>query len=425
MGDVVEAFPRLDPYEVTPLFSLGIQAAIDDGSAQISHDSIRSMLERQQADKQESAIMRLRAVASLSSYGNWLAAQHPAANTNAAPLRRSSIGQRLRAQRAIGPRHSTGIAILDTAMRGGLPVEKVMGICGAPNAGKTSVACQIADRYSRTDVAVGWCCYDGSASEVDARRLQALGVLRQDAENPNEATIAFAERELGSLPFEMYDYGPDGRPIGIEAAALDLAQRYPNQPRCLVVDSIQKAPGEGSKLERVAATLAAIRNVAMNPATRCMVIFTSEVSREFYRNELQASAMNDMAAGKESGDIEYVAQTFLVLRTTKDGDGLVSVSVPKNKLGSHVPDFLLKQDFARTTFTHVADGGANVDAKQALKLAPLRAKALELLKANPGILKSALKGLMRGKAADAQEAINSLVDERLVRFTLNGNCCRA
>jgi predicted ATP-dependent serine protease len=90
-------------------------------------------------------------------------------------------------------------------LRGGIQVKKTVVVGGAPGAGKTSLARQIADRFCRNSVAVGWLAIDEEPAGIDARRLQAIGVSRELAEEPDEPTIAFAETELGALPFEVFE----------------------------------------------------------------------------------------------------------------------------------------------------------------------------------------------------------------------------
>ncbi len=59
------------------------------------------------------------------------------------------------------------------------------------------------------------------------------------------------------------------------------------------------------------------------------MIFTSEVSRAFYRDPKLAKDLDAMAAFKDSGDLEYLIDDALVLTTAKDEPGVIYVEVPK------------------------------------------------------------------------------------------------
>jgi hypothetical protein len=59
-----------------------------------------------------------------------------------------------------------------------------------------------------------------------------------------------------------------------------------------------------------------------------------EMNRGAYRSEDASERYNDLAAGKESGAIEYAAKAQIVLRSVKGRDDLVQVRVPKIKRGT-------------------------------------------------------------------------------------------
>jgi len=60
------------------------------------------------------------------------------------------------------PKHPTGIAALDRATRGGLRPGTFVGIGGAPGAGKTTLAIQLAVHYARAGVLVAILAADGA-----------------------------------------------------------------------------------------------------------------------------------------------------------------------------------------------------------------------------------------------------------------------
>jgi hypothetical protein len=260
------------------------------------------------------------------------------------------ILERLRELRDQGPPMPTGIDPIDKSTRGGLRAEKMVVLGGAPGAGKTSLMRQIADYMSRDGVAVGWFAADEEPVGIDIRRVQALGVPRDEAERPSDATLERVRLALVPLPFEIYDTA-DGWTL--ETAAVDHARAYPDKPRVFFVDSLQTARTERSagleKKGRIDDVVLTLKNLSRHPATKCAVVVTSELARGSYRNEASADATSDLAAFKESGDIEYAGQVLMVLRSLPGESEVVSASQPKNRLGVK-RDFLLAFDRETTNF---------------------------------------------------------------------------
>jgi hypothetical protein len=74
------------------------------------------------------------------------------------------------------------------------------------------------------------------------------------------------------------------------------------------------------------------------------------MNRGGYRNEQAADGYNDMAAGKESGSIEYQAKAQLTLRSVKGHGSVIEVHAPKIKRGAEDADglrFYLRFDRVR------------------------------------------------------------------------------
>jgi KaiC/GvpD/RAD55 family RecA-like ATPase len=260
----------------------------------------------------------------------------------------TTTAERLRSARKLGPRHPTGLPQLDVMLRGGIQVEKTMVVGGAPGAGKTSVARQIADHWCRRGVAVGWLAIDEEPAGIDARRLQSIGVPRALAEEPDEATIRLADAELSELPFHVFDE------LMVEDVFEAMAERYPNQPRAVVLDSLQtvatrQSAGIDSRRERIDDVVATAKRCSRAAQTAAIVLFTSELARGAYRSKQSSEQIEDLAAFKESGGIEYGGHVLLVMRTSKGDASLVEVNVPKNRVGSK-GEFALRLDFETATF---------------------------------------------------------------------------
>jgi hypothetical protein len=116
----------------------------------------------------------------------------------------------------------------------------------------------------------------------------------------------------------------------------------------LVVDSLQTAPALGtaeatSPRERVDAVVAACKRVAARGA---LVLATCELARGAYRSRDAKERIDDLAAFKESGGIEYGATCALVLRSVPETPDLIDATFAKNRVGTKL-DFRLRLDRAR------------------------------------------------------------------------------
>lgn len=336
------------------------------------------------------------------------------------PLPTGGIVERLRGLQNQGPRRPTGIPPLDRALRGGMREEKVMIIGGAPGAGKTSLARQIADYMARTGVVVGWLASDEEPEDIDMRRLQAIGVPRHVAEQPDEATLQLAARELQGLPFVMFDAQAGWT---IETAFAELGRLYPDQPRMFVIDSLQtvqtaRTTSIDSKRERIDDVLATAKQLCRAPATRCFVIFTSELARGAYRSESSVEATSDISAFKESGGIEYAGQVLLVLRSVKGDGQFVDVTMPKNRLGTKL-DFLLKLDLDTTNLTESFENPHDASIKAAAEAAIPSVQEVLGTVGWPGCTQSALEKQC-GRKAEVVRACLRLMVERKIAKVLSG-----
>jgi hypothetical protein len=133
----------------------------------------------------------------------------------------------------------------------------------------------------------------------------------------------------------------------------------------LVVDSLQRCRSRVSDAapdprQRVDAVLAACKR-AVNRGI--VVIATSEVNRGSYRSKKVEEQTTDLAATKESGYIEFAAQTLLILKTTAGDDDVVSVATPKNRGGTHA-SFRLRLDRETMGYTEVQDDGDGISRAQ-------------------------------------------------------------
>jgi KaiC/GvpD/RAD55 family RecA-like ATPase len=244
----------------------------------------------------------------------------------------------------------TGIAALDEACRGGLPIPWRMIIVGAPSAGKTAMQIVIADHLARALGAagayVGILAVDEDPDDLLVRLLQIAGFTVAEAEARAPDMLARMDEALKTVNVRLYDAQHT-----IESAAADLAlhAHAAGRQAALFIDSMHSVRSatcrtEATGREIVDANGAAIRQVATQ--YRMLVVTTAEANRASYRQRKPGpdEQMNDLAAGAESRVIEYVAQTQLVLRTPPDHPDIVHVRVAKNRRAIRGVEFWLRLD---------------------------------------------------------------------------------
>jgi KaiC/GvpD/RAD55 family RecA-like ATPase len=326
------------------------------------------------------------------------------------------------------PRVSTGVAALDIATRGGVPTGRVMVLAGAPGAGKTTFAVQLAYDSALRGMPVAFHAADESGEGIRIRFGQLSGLNRDDLEKRDplalEHLAGIVSTDLASLV--LCDQEEHGQTL--EDVALALARRARGGPALLVADSLQKIVVSGTlQAENPRARVAVEACVRIAKRHRFLVVVTSEVARGFYRGGDEREP-NALAAGKDSGSIEFGADLQLVLRSVPDGAGDVDVDVPKNRLGSDKPTFRMRIDHHRARMSPLETALPKAPAKgdvagarlaqheaavkkmrDAVVLAVIRAKTPITSRAN-------LRRLVAGKGDVIETAITRLFDEgRLVR----------
>lgn len=326
-----------------------------------------------------------------------------------------SLVERLQRAGGGGPPYRTGIEPLDVHLRGGMRAEKIMAVGGAPGSGKTTLVTQAGRNLARQGVAVAFLAVDEEPAGIDARNLQSVGIPRDHAEAPEAEDIELAERELGSLPFEVLD------DCTLEDAFEVLAAKYPNAARCVIADSIQRiqtrqTPYIESIRERVSDVIATAKRCARNPNTRAIVILTSELARGAYRSKKSEEQIDDLAAFKESGAVEYGMHVGLVLRTAAGDPSLVRVSMPKNRTGTRGP-FGLRLDFETATFTAEELPEDESDSERLADFDKLCDRVLGAVKANPGASSRRIRTEVGAKRDAVYAALEKLETHGAIRNT--------
>jgi hypothetical protein len=254
---------------------------------------------------------------------------------------------------------------------------------------------------------------DEGADGLLMRVGQSLGLDRDALENGEGDTGEELAAHLEALPaFMLVDAGEEQATV--EDAACELQARAAGRPAVLLIDSIQtvRASGTGDAADpraRVDAVMATLKGVARGGV---LVVATCELNRGAYRSRRPEDRVEDLAAFKESGGVEYGAHLAIVLRSVQGQIGAVDVSMAKNRWGQRLP-VRLALDFDRATFREVA-----IPAEEARELELDPGAALELdmeavrkvLRGNPGIAgKDKLCSMLRGiSKTRARAAVRSL-----------------
>lgn len=302
--------------------------------------------------------------------------------TAAAPLVVSALASRIDKLGHIGPRMPTGIPTLDRVTRGGLTQESVVVFGGAPGACKTTLVVHQAVHHAQQGRPVAILAADEGPNGLLIRIGQVLGLEREAVEQ-GTAGEAFKQR-VASLPLNIYSTDDPG--VTIESVAEELAKQGPG---VLVIDSLQtartktsgKATDGRSRLDDV---VAVIKQCAMR--YKHAVLVTSELSRASYRSKVVAEQIDDLAAFKESGSIEYAGTVLLVLRNPKGSGGVVDVTMPKNRLGFEKADFRLQLDPDRATLSEVDKPAPEPEPDPITKRQVLERQIWNLVRDNPNII---------------------------------------
>lgn len=297
----------------------------------------------------------------------------------------------------------TGIAALDDMTGGGLVYGSVIVVNGAPDAGKTLLAAQIADDFLRRGITVGFLGVDEEPGDLLMRFLQRRQFSRQQCERRAPDDMRRMAESMAGLSVVFYSDEDT-----IESAAEDLATRATRNgtKAALFVDSLQTVrstleENSSSRHDQVTTRLRALRSAARTH--RMIAVSTSEVSRSSYRG--QDDRVSDLAAGKESGSIEYTARLLLMLRSVPGESDVVELRAPKNKFGRRHDDkekgIHLRMDRVRQTLTeandYVPDVGGDQEGVRASAFAQETVRDAAIVAAvlakNPGVKAKDLESL--------------------------------
>ncbi len=282
-------------------------------------------------------------------------------------------------------RLSTGLAPLDEATGGGLPLGSILVIVGAPSAGKTALAQHLIDRAFEDGLPCVYLAADEPPDAIAARFAQRGGLTMFD-----DATAVE----------EVVSKTPDATVVD-SGYAVESAMQLLKDPGVLVVDSAQTARSSdsgraGDPRARVEAIVSAC-NVARSRGH--LVVLLSEAARAFYRSRRRDEQIDGMAAGRETSAIEYGADVLLSLRNQR-GSTATMVEIAKARLrgGRRGAVFALEVNTETTRVATVVpdceDSSTSRDAKM------MREVAAKHPGAHTGHLRSVFKGQLGGQCGE-------------------------
>jgi replicative DNA helicase len=270
----------------------------------------------------------------------------------------------------------TGLAALDEALGGGLQPGRLVALLGGPGAGKTALACQLAEHIADAGRPVVYLTLEDGAHILTAKTLARLydldyGAVMNGYENQRARIMAALASLAQRRSAERLLYVEDtGRLSLAQLAAIARAhfERY-NAERegasgggagLLVVDYLQRwaraQRGADAREDlRQAVGRAADELSNLSRALGCTVLALSSVNRASGYGDNGDSSV--LASAKEAGDIEFsadvVAGIVKAKHDTPMGYEARKLRLDKNRQGA-VAEIALNWRGARQQFTGVS-----------------------------------------------------------------------
>lgn len=269
---------------------------------------------------------------------------------------------------------TTGFTSLNEALSGGLEAQRLVGLLGAPNCGKTTFAHQIADFIADSGRPVLYVTSEDTPSALLAKTLARIGNinytavlkgLKSEELKINKALAIQLDRKSSDrLRYLDAISGVNLDTIRGKADAHFKSFSNPSDggPGVLVIDYLQRLArstktrtGQGGDLRETVTMLTEwLRALACD--LNCTVIAIAAQNRTNYTR----SESGSMASAKESGDIEYTCDVMLALTEDKDksrvappGQTPILLHVDKNRQGRRGQQIALNFWPDRQQFTEV------------------------------------------------------------------------
>jgi replicative DNA helicase len=297
------------------------------------------------------------------------------------------------------------LGTLDEKTGGGPVYGSRWYVLGAPDACKTAFIVQTADLFARRGIMVGVFAVDEEASDIQTRLVQRMGFARKDAEDRRPETLDRMRAAVKQSHLQPIVFFDDDDTIESAAEELGAMAKSAGARAALFVDSVQtvscnavrSSREEPTEYVKVTNNVRAIRAAATKH--HLIVLATSEMNREAYKT-IRSEAAGRMAAGKQSGAIEYSARVMLAwekaVENGKQVDGKFCVTIEKNKHGPTGDCFYVELDRARMTLSHAPspDPIAEVAQQNAQQAAQL-------------VVREAQRARARVEAQKARESVQS------------------
>ena len=260
-----------------------------------------------------------------------------------------------------GSVYPTGFPPLDRQLRGGgLRSKRILVIAGPPEAGKTTLAVQIAYcMASQLFLGTAALFADEGREQAVVRMGQQMGFDRDLLEAGDVDTVARLAQRMGSV--ELLFDNPQAQDSGAERLVKVVDMLDKRQPRVLVIDSAQRVlvrPHAGSwrpdKRTEVSDLMGYLRKVSNEKDL--IVILTSQVSRDFYKARNETERSSALASGAESRAIEFESDVMVVLERP-GGNGIGRGTLEKNRLksGPVSGPFYVRMNYPRARLEEVSD----------------------------------------------------------------------
>lgn len=317
----------------------------------------------------------------------------------------------------VGDPIPTGCAFIDREMRhGGIPPGKLVLIGGPPQSGKSLLFAQFileTGRHAKVYTLMsdaGW--EDTCVSMAAILGLDRTKVERKPSEMAQEVKSLLAELSITHVNPEhpeatlkrFFEYIDEESIPGTTAVAfVDSAQ---------VIRHGHPDPPEDKSTPEIVGAMC--RGWATRSRGICFL--SSKANRAFWKNRRKEENTVALSAFM-GGDFEYTADVALVLSLPNKETGFLGLEWAKNRLGRpHPEDVVLQYDETTRRILEVDE--AEIDAAEFTEktntLAPVKLKIRAALKSQPPISKNAICELIKGKRTDKLDAINALIEERLL-----------
>jgi replicative DNA helicase len=222
----------------------------------------------------------------------------------------------------------TSLAGLDSILGGGLEPQRLMVLLGAPGGGKTTLANQIAVHAADSGRAVYYVTSEDIPFNLLAKTLARqsqtnyTAILKGNGDQREKIALALKTYQESQASTRLrYLDATMGTTLSTirERAATHFEQFKEGGNGILIIDYLQRlarslsAYREGKQDLRLAVTTLSEELRAMASSLDCCVIALAAQSRASGYGAGNGAGKNALASGKESGDIEYTADTVMAI----------------------------------------------------------------------------------------------------------------